>query len=85
MNITPKVAGILRQGTLNAGSVESVQQPSSEDGIIGIMHVNNIKGYVLGFCGVPKETGKVMTPTISIRLPPKSYRGFVGSFDCFLS
>jgi hypothetical protein len=40
---------------------------------------------VLGFCGVPKETGKVMTPTISIRLPPKSYRGFVGSFDCFLS
>jgi hypothetical protein len=30
------------------GSVESVQQPSSEDGIIGIMHVNNIKGYV--FC-----------------------------------
>jgi hypothetical protein len=29
------------------GSFESVRQPSSEDGIIGIEHVDDIEGYVL--------------------------------------
>jgi hypothetical protein len=40
---------------------------------------------VWGFCGVPKEMGRFMTLTGSIRLLPKPYRDFVSSLSCFLS
>jgi hypothetical protein len=52
---------------------EGIDEASSKDGVVRIEHVDNIKGDVFcaGFCGVPKETGKVMTATSSILFPPK--------------
>jgi hypothetical protein len=54
------------------GSFENILS-SYKDGIIGIVHVNDIEGDVLcaGFCGIPNETGKVMTPTGLVLLSSK--------------
>jgi hypothetical protein len=52
-----------------------VEEASAKDGIVRVVHVHHIKGYV--FCsGIVKATKRYdrdMEPTGSILLPPKPY------------
>jgi hypothetical protein len=55
-------------------SFEGIEEASSKDGIIRVEYVDDVEADVFsvwGFCGVPKETGKVMISTSSILFPSK--------------
>jgi hypothetical protein len=55
------------------GGFKCIEDASSEDGVVGVEYVDDIKSDV--FCvrvlQSAKDTGRVMTPTGLIHFPPK--------------
>jgi hypothetical protein len=87
-DITPKVAGILRQRYAECKAASKVfNNHLLKIALYGqCMSITSKMMYsVLGFFESPKDIGSVITPTSSILFPPKSYRVFVDSFNHLLS
>ena len=66
---------------------ENVHDPTSKDGVIGVVHVNHVKGYVFYFAIVLIAYGtrrEILLIALTC-FPPKPYRGLSASCRRFLS
>jgi hypothetical protein len=73
-DISPKVAGILRQRYAECKTTSKVfRRPLPKRVLYGYVISTTLKVmyYVQGFLGVLKDTGSVIAPTGSILIPPK--------------
>jgi hypothetical protein len=73
--MTSKVAGIMRQRYPECrASLKVFNKPHPKMALYGysISTTSKVIYFVRGFCGVPNETGRVMTLTDSILFPLKS-------------
>ena len=57
--------------------VEFSRESSAQDGIVWVIQIDDVKGYVLGssICLGPNDTGSEIFPNACICLPPNPIKG----------